>query len=311
MQYELPSSDAEAEHHRGHEQASEHTGMDHDMSDPKMAKAMERDMRNRSLVALVLTIPTILYSPLGYDFLGLDMPKPDINANWISLVTSTPVVWWAGWIFIGGAYHSLRRRSLNMSVLIATGVLAAYLASIVLLIAREEDAFFEAAAMLVTFVLFGHWMEMKSRRGTTDALRALFDLVPPMATVLRNGEEVEIPSSEIVVGDMVVIRPGDKIPVDGVIEKGETTIDESLVTGESIPVDKQTGYEVVGGSINQSGAITLPAFSNSTCEATGMRSRTRSSRTRHSASSPQLRRRGADKATGRSQLKAGQTERPH
>jgi Cu2+-exporting ATPase len=259
MQYELPASGAHAGHEMAHGEASAHAGMDHDMSDPKMAKAMELDMRNRFVVALLLTIPTILYSPLGYDFVGLNMPKPEVNANWISLITSTPVVWWAGWIFIGGAYHSLRRRSLNMSVLIATGVLAAYLASIVLLVAGEEDAFFEAAAMLVTFVLFGHWMEMKSRRGTTDALRALFDLVPPMATVLRNGEEVEIPSSEVVVADMVVIRPGDKIPVDGVIEKGETTIDESLVTGESIPVDKSPGDEVVGGSINQSGAITFRA----------------------------------------------------
>jgi Cu2+-exporting ATPase len=259
MQYELPASGAHAHHEMAHGEASSHAGMDHDMSDPKMAKAMELDMRNRFFVALVLTIPTILYSPLGYDFLGIDMPKPDVNPNWLSLFTSTPVVWWAGWIFIGGAYHSLHRRSLNMSVLIATGVLAAYLASIVLLVAGEADAFFEAAAMLVTFVLFGHWMEMKSRRGTTDALRALFDLVPPMATVLRNGEEVEVPSSEIVVGDMVVIRPGDKIPVDGVIEKGETSIDESLVTGESIPVDKTPDDEVVGGSINQSGNITFRA----------------------------------------------------
>jgi Cu2+-exporting ATPase len=259
MQYELPASGAHGEHEQGHKEASSHAGMDHDMSDPKMAKAMEMDMRNRFFVALALTIPTILYSPLGYDFLGINLPNAGINPNWLAFLTSTPVVWWAGWIFIGGAYHSLRRRSLNMSVLIATGVLAAYLASIVLLLAGDDDAFFEAAAMLVTFVLFGHWMEMKSRRGTTDALRALFDLVPPMATVLRNGGEVEIPSSEIVVGDVVVIRPGDKIPVDGEIEKGETTIDESLVTGESIPVDKRPGDGVVGGSINQSGAITFRA----------------------------------------------------
>ncbi|HUF52761.1 MAG TPA: copper-translocating P-type ATPase [Dehalococcoidia bacterium] len=259
MQYEVPSSGSHDDHEKAHGDASAHEGMDHDMSDPKMAKAMERDMRNRFFVALVLTIPTILYSPLGYDFLGLELPDGGINPNWIGLVTSTPVVWWAGWVFIGGAYRSLRHRSLNMSVLIATGVLAAYLASIVLLIAGEEDAFFEAAAMLVTFVLFGHWMEMKSRRGTTDALRALFDLVPPMATVIRNGEEVEVPTREIAVGDLVVIRPGDKIPVDGVIEKGETTIDESLVTGESMPVDKVAGDEVVGGSINQSGSITFLA----------------------------------------------------
>jgi copper-(or silver)-translocating P-type ATPase len=259
MQYEMPATAAGKQHEHEHHQAAEHAGMDHAMSDPKMAKAMELDMRNRFFVALALTIPTVLYSPLGYNFLGLDLPHAGVNPNWFALVTSSPVVWWAGWIFIGGAYHSLRRRALNMSVLIATGVLAAYLASIVLLLAGEKDAFFEAASMLVTFVLFGHWMEMKSRRGTTDALRALFDLVPPKATVLRDGQAVEIPSSEVVVGDMVVIRPGDKIPVDGVIERGETTIDESLVTGESIPVDKGPGDEVVGGSINQSGSITFRA----------------------------------------------------
>ncbi len=258
MQYELAASSAHGSHDAQHKKASSHAGMDHDMSDPKMAKAMELDMRNRFVVALLLTIPTVLYSPLGYDFLGVDLPS-GIGHNWIALITSTPVVWWAGWVFIGGAYHSLRRRSLNMSVLIATGVLAAYLASIVLTIAGEEDAFFEAAAMLVTFVLFGHWLEMKSRRGTTDALRALFDLVPPKATVMREGRELEIATSDIVVGDLVLIRPGDKIPVDGVIERGDTTIDESLVTGESIPVDKGPGDEVVGGSINQSGSVTFRA----------------------------------------------------
>src|SRR6266542_3659423 len=259
IQYELPASGAHQAHEAGHKEAASHAGMDHDMSDPKMAKAMEADMRNRFFVALFLTIPTILYSPIGYDFLGVDLPTAGIDSNWIALVTSTPVVWGAGWIFIGGAYQSLRRRFLNMSVLIATGVLAAYLASVVLVLAGEKDAFFEAAAMLVTFVLFGHWMEMKARRGTTDALRALFDLVPPTATVLREGQEVEIPSSEIVVGDLVIIRPGEKIPVDGVIERGETTIDESLVTGESIPVDKRPADPVVGGSINQSGSITFRA----------------------------------------------------
>jgi Cu2+-exporting ATPase len=259
MQYELSASGAAAQHEGAHHEAAGHAGMNHDMSDPAMAKAMETDMRNRFFVALFLTIPTVLYSPIGYDFLGLNLPDGGINPNWIAFVTSTPVVWWAGWVFIGGAYRSLRHSSLNMSVLVATGVLAAYLASIVLVFAGEDDAFFEAAAMLVTFVLFGHWMEMKSRRGTTDALRALFDLVPPMATVLRDDEEVEVPSSEIVVGDLVVIRPGEKVPVDGVIERGETSIDEALVTGESMPVEKSIGDEVVGGSINQSGSIVFRA----------------------------------------------------
>jgi Cu2+-exporting ATPase len=113
--------------------------------------------------------------------------------------------------------------------------------------------------MLVTFVLFGHWMEMKSRRGTTDALRALFDLVPPTATVIRDGVEADVPTSELVVGDRIRLRPGDKVPVDGAIVEGNTSIDESLVTGESIPVDKEPGDGVVGGSINRAGSVVMQA----------------------------------------------------
>jgi len=259
MQYEMPSTAAHAEHDAGHARAMSHTGMDHDMSDPMMAKAMEREMRNRFAVALLLAIPTVLYSPLGADFLHLDLPAGPFSVSWIMLVLSTPVVWWAGWIFIAGAVRSLRHRSLNMSVLIATGVLAAWGFSVVITVGDLGETFFEAAAMLITFVLFGHWMEMKSRRGTTDALRALFDLVPPKAMVIRNGAEIELPTSEIVVNDRVVLRPGDKVPVDGVIESGETAIDEALVTGESVPKDKGPGDEVIGGSINKTGSVTFRA----------------------------------------------------
>ena len=235
-----------------------HGGMAHDMSDPRMAAAMERDMRQRFFVALILTIPTVLYSSLGRNFFGVDMPTP-IPADWIMLALATPVVFWSGWIFISGAWTALRTRQLDMSVLIATGVLAAYIASVILMAVSDEDVFFDAATMLVTFVLFGHWMEMKSRRGTTDALRALFDLVPPTATVIRNGVEVEVPTAEIVVGDAVLLRPGEKVPVDGVIVSGSTSVDEALVTGESLPVDKSPGDSVVGGSINKSGSVTFEA----------------------------------------------------
>jgi len=228
----------------------------HDMSDPTMAADMERDMRNRFFVALLLTIPTVLYSPVAENLLGITLPGP---ANWIMLALTTPIVLWAGWMFIAGAYYSLKSRALNMSVLIATGVLAAYVFSIGLTIFTSDETFFEAAAMLVTFVLFGHWMEMKSRRGTTDALRALFDLVPPTATVVRDGVELEVPSSEVVVGDIVRLRPGDKVPVDGQIVNGTTSIDESLVTGESVPVEKGPGNDVVGGSINRGGSVTFRA----------------------------------------------------
>lgn len=234
--------------------------MDHEaaMTSPQMAKAMEADMRRRFWISLILSIPIFLYSPVGVNFLKLNLPAP-IPINWILFILTTPIVFWAGSIFITGTYYSLRSKKLNMSVLIATGVLAAYLFSVFLTLSGGEETFYEAAALLVTFVLFGHWMEMKSRRGTSDALRALFDLVPPQARVIREGKEITLSSSEIVKGDIVVLRPGDKVPVDGEIADGETNVDESLITGESLPVTKKIGDKVIGGSVNQTGAVKFKA----------------------------------------------------
>ena len=260
LHHPTPSSQPGADHAAmGHDMdGMDHAAMGHDMSDPGMAAAMERDMRAKFLIALPLTILTVLYAPLGMNLLGVRLPTFGLDMNLIMLVLSTPVVFYSGWMFIAGAYQSLRRRMLNMSVLIATGVLAAYLFSVLITFIGGES-FFEAAAMLITFVLFGHWMEMRSRRGTNEALRALFDLVPPQATVLRDGQELSIPSSEVQVDDIVVLRPGDKVPVDGVVSEGETSIDEALVTGESAPVTKRPGDGVIAGSINRSGSIRFRA----------------------------------------------------
>ncbi|CAN5760671.1 heavy metal translocating P-type ATPase [soil metagenome] len=248
-----------AAHNQGHSAAhAGHGGMAHDMSDPAMAAAMERDMRNRFLVALLLTVPLVLISPIGQNLFNYEPPSW-FPTDWAMLALATPVVFWSGSVFITGAWHALRNRTLDMSVLIATGVLTAYIASVGLLFIGGDEVFFEAAAMLVTFVLFGHWLEMKSRKGTSDSLRALLDLVPQTATVLRNEQEVEIATADIVKGDTVVIRPGDRIPVDGQIVRGRSTIDESLVTGESMPVTKEPGDTVVGGSINQTGSFTFEA----------------------------------------------------
>lgn len=263
------------DHHDHHEHASEqavhpsghsHQEMsamshaDHDkaMADPQMAAFMERDMRNRFLGSLFLTLPVIAYSAIFTDFLGITLPTP-LPHNWLLFLLTTPVVFKFGSIFITGAYQALKNRTLNMMVLIATGVLAAYLFSVVITLFIGGETFFDAAAMLVTFVLFGHWMEMKSRRGTSEALRALFDLVPPQARVLKDGKEVMVPTAEVQIGDLIVLKPGDKVPVDGEVTEGETAIDESLVTGESLPVSKNPGDEVTGGSINQSGSIIFKA----------------------------------------------------
>ena len=250
-----PAHDKHLEHdmskmsHQDHEAA---------MTNPAMAKAMESDMRRRFWISLILSIPIFLYSPVGINYFKLNLPTP-IPVNWLLFILTTPIVFWTGSIFLTGTYYSLKSRKLNMSVLIATGVLAAYLFSVLLTFTVGGETFYEAAALLVTFVLFGHWMEMKSRRGTSDALRALFDLVPPKANVIRDGKEISIPSAEIVAGDVIIVRPGDKIAVDGEIVDGETALDESLITGESIPVTKSVGEKVIGGSVNQTGAIKFKA----------------------------------------------------
>jgi Cu2+-exporting ATPase len=248
------------EHHAHHQPAVNAAPAHHDhgamMSDPGMAKAMERDMARRFWVALALTIPIVIVT--GH-MPGLPMLVHAPLSSWIAFALSTPVVLWSGSIFLTGSVRALRTRKLDMSVLIATGVLAAYLSSVYLTIIGYPTAYFEAAAMLVTFVLFGHWMEMKSRRGTSDALRALFDLVPPTARVIRNGKEEIVPTADVLVGDAIRILPGEKVPVDGDLAEGETEADESLVTGESKTVTKKPGDSLVGGSINVSGAVTMTA----------------------------------------------------
>lgn len=245
--------------HAGHDMSKmSHAGHEAAMTHPAMAKQMEADMRRRFLISLALTIPIILYSTMGEMLFGISLPSP-IPKNVLLFLLTTPIVFWTGSIFITGTYYSLKAKKLNMAVLIATGVLAAYLGSISLAFIGGGEAFYEAAAMLVTFVLFGHWMEMKSRRGTSDSLRALFDLVPPQARVIRKGKEFLIPSAEVVQGDTVVLKPGDKVPVDGEVTEGETAIDEALVTGESLPVSKKSGDTVIGGSINQTGSVQFRA----------------------------------------------------
>lgn len=232
----------------------DHTGL----AGREMARLMEIDIRNKFFLSLVLTIPIILYSPLGTEFLKLNLPAP-LPLPWLLFALTTPVFFYSGWIFLYSTYVALKNKTLNMAVLIAVGITAAYGFSVLLTLTGSSDSYYEAAAMLITFVLFGHWMEMKSRRGTTDALQALFNLVPPQARVLKDGKEIMVSTSEIQLGDIVILKPGDKVPVDGEITEGETAIDESLVTGESLPIAKKSGDQVIGGSINTTGSVQFRA----------------------------------------------------
>lgn len=234
-------------------------GMEHGgLAGREMARLMEEDIRQKFFFALFLSIPIIAYSPLGEKVLGINLPQP-IPSAWILFILTTPVFFYSGWIFLYSTFKALQQKTLNMAVLIAVGITAAYVFSVMLTFLGSSDSYYEAAALLITFVLFGHWMEMKSRRGTTDALQALFNLVPPQARVIRNGKEELIPTSEVKLGDIIILKPGDKVPVDGEIIEGETAIDESLVTGESLPVAKKKGDLVIGGSINTSGSVKFKA----------------------------------------------------
>lgn len=234
-------------------------GMDHTgLAGREMARLMEIDIRNKFFFSLLLTIPIILYSPLGTEFLKLNLPSP-IPLPWLLFILTTPVFFYSGWIFLYSTYFALKSKMLNMAVLIAVGITAAYGFSVLLTLTGSADSYYEAAAMLITFVLFGHWMEMKSRRGTTDALQALFNLVPPQARVFKDGKEIMVSTSDIQLGDIIILKPGDKVPVDGEIIEGETAIDESLVTGESIPTSKKIGDQVIGGSINTAGSVKFKA----------------------------------------------------
>src|ERR671914_1370588 len=192
---------------------------------------------------------------------GRMLPAPfGVPHDWIMLAFATPVALWTSSVFHIGAYYALRSRVLNMSVLVSLGILTSYLFSLGLtLFAPGQETFYEAAVMLAVFLLFGHWMEMKARRGSSDSVRKLLDLTPQRATVERDGRAVELPVAEVVVGDVVILKPGDKVPVDGAVLDGRSTIDESMVTGESIPVEKGPGDEVIAGTINQAGTLRFTA----------------------------------------------------
>ncbi|WP_263730524.1 heavy metal translocating P-type ATPase [Cellulomonas sp. SG140] len=217
---------------------------------------MVRDMRNRFLVALVFSIPITLWSPIGRKFLGFTAPAPfGLRDDVFMLLLSLPVVFYAAWIFFDGAYRALRAKTLDMMVLVAVAVGTGWLYSLGVTLTGGGDAFYEAATVLATFVLLGHWFEMRARGGANEAVRTLLELAPPKAVVLRGGVETEVPTAEVVVGDLLLVRPGSKIPVDAVVEEGESEVDESMVTGESLPVSKAPGDAIIGASINVSGTL--------------------------------------------------------
>ncbi len=254
---------AKADEHAGHEMAAgEMETMAHEMGHGAgtSMEGMVRDMRNRFYVTFLLAIPVFLYSPLFTQYFKIQLPLPfGLSNELISFLLATPAVLYGGWVFFIGAWRGLQNRVLNMAVLVTLSVLAGYLFSVAATFLFQGEVFYEASVLLLTFVLFGHWMEMRARSGASQAIQALMNLAPPKATVIRKGEPVEIPTSDVLLDDIVLIRPGDKIPVDGVVTEGASSVDESMLTGESLPVKKEVGSAVAGATINKTGTFKFRA----------------------------------------------------
>ena len=254
------SSDSHEGHGEGELAGSPDEVMGHGGHGEMSMADMARDMRNRFLVAALFSIPIVLWSPIGSDVFGFDVAAPfGMREDVFSLILSLPVIFYSCSIFFTGAVTALRNRTLDMMVLVAVAVGAGWLYSVVITLTGGGEVFYEAASVLASFVLLGHWFEMRARGGANDAIRTLLDLAPAKALVIRDGETVEVPTSEVEVGDLLLVRPGSKIAVDGVVEEGESEVDESMVTGESLPVHKEPGSEVIGATINANGTLRVRA----------------------------------------------------
>ncbi len=238
--------------------AEEHAAMGHGEQAGHGA-AMVADLFRRFIISTLLSLPLIIFSPIGGSF-GLPGEPPfGLSMGLFGFLLATPIVWWGGWPFISAAWRALRLGDVNMMTLIALGILVSYVYSAAATFLFEGEVFYEAAAMLTSFSLAGHWLEMRSRFATGKAVEALLKLAPATARVKRGGVETEIPLEEVVVGDEIVVRPGDRVPVDGEVISGSSYVDESMITGEPIPVAKTEGKKVIGGTVNQTGAFTFRA----------------------------------------------------
>lgn len=253
-----PGEHGHGEPHEHHAQAERspdevmghggHAGMSMD--------AMVADMRNRFFVAVFFAIPIVLWSPIGSEVIGFSAAPPFGLRNDVwQLLLSLPVIFYSCQIFFTGAVRALRARTLDMMVLVAVAVGSGWLYSLIITFTGGGEVFYEAAAVLASFVLLGHWFEMRARGGANEAIRTLLNLSPAKALVERDGVTFEIATSDVRVGDILIVRPGSKIAVDAEVEEGESEVDESMVTGESLPVHKTVGSEVTGATININGTL--------------------------------------------------------
>ena len=216
-----------------------------------------RKLKNLFLLSIALSIPIFLIS-MPFKWFNIHIPYQGI----IMFLLATPVQFIAGRIFYQGAFSALKSKTTNMDTLVAVGTSAAYFYSVAVLLFPVElgtDLYFESSAVIITFILLGRYLEAIAKGKTSESIKKLMGLQAKTATVIRNKKEIQIPINEVVLGDIIVVKPGQKIPVDGIITEGVSSVDESMITGESLPVEKKKGDAVVGASINKHGSFKFRA----------------------------------------------------
>ena len=231
------------------------------------ARAAEiRHQWTRLIIGVIFSLPLFLTS-MARDVGLLGHWAHASWVNWLFWVLATPVQFYVGWDYYVNGYKSLRNGSANMDVLVAMGSSVAYFYSVAVLLAQTfwrtdalgDHVYFETSAVIITLIVLGKLLEARAKGRTSEAIKKLIGLQPKTARVVRNGAEVDIPIAEVAAGDTVVVRPGEKIPVDGLVVAGRSAVDESMITGESLPVDKKTGDEVIGATINRQGLLKFEA----------------------------------------------------
>lgn len=240
------------ESHHNHEESHEshnHSGHDHHAH-------MVTDFRNKFFIILIFTIPIVLLSPMIQNFIGVDWQFT--GDSYIVAALATFVYFYGGWPFIKGAYDELKNKEPGMMTLIAMAISVAYFYSMAVVFGFNGEVIFWEMATLVLIMLLGHWIEMRAINNASKALESLASLMPDTANrITENGEIEEVQIDDIKAGDLLLVKPGEKMPLDGKIVKGKSQVDESMLTGESVPVGKSVDDEVIGGSINREGSLTI------------------------------------------------------
>ncbi|WP_420630951.1 heavy metal translocating P-type ATPase [Candidatus Leptofilum sp.] len=239
-----------------------------DLEDAEAAarEAEIQHQKTRLLVGVLFSLPLFLFS-MSRDFGLVGHWAHATWVNWLFLVLATPVQFYVGWDYYVGAYKSLRNGSANMDVLVAMGSSVAYFYSVAILLAQTfwnsnalgDHVYFETSAVIITLIVLGKLLEARAKGRTSEAIKQLMGLQAKTARVVRNGQELDIPIAEVVKGDVVIVRPGEKIPVDGMVVDGRSAVDESMLTGESLPVSKKAGDELIGATLNKQGLLKFEA----------------------------------------------------